>query len=245
MQINDFIIPEPVKYNSVEVIYDEDIVSYMDCFEISLLRFLHLIFGKNNKIDLELLQIDMDNSKYCSDLVDFFTLRNYFSNDEYYYFTEIGLVERSDWCKFLNDSRLFKYKQEDGYEVCATIENLFTFFRIYFPKNNFDSEDILDITIDNIESNKLFEYYENKLNKLFKNISYTFDLSCKLNYLFKKSNTDEIESIYTNIILEIYLNNTHLLDWEIYQFHNLINGKITERITGHSDYRLINDKKLL
>jgi hypothetical protein len=237
MQPNDFIIPEPVKYNSVEVIYDEDIVSYTDCFEISLLRFIHLIFGKNNKIDLELLQIDMDNSKYCSDLVDFFTLRNYFSNDEYYYFTEIGLVERADWCKFLNDSKIFKYKQEDKYEVCATFENLFTFFKIYFPKNNFGSEVTLDITVNNIESNKLFKCYENKLNKLFKNMSYNFDVSCKLNYLFNKSKNNKTDIIYTEIIVQIYINDDYLLDWKIYQFHNLIDGKITERITGHSDYR--------
>lgn len=237
MLINDFIIPEPVKYNLVEVNYNNDIVSYTDCFEISLLRFIHLIFSKNNKIDLELLQIDMDNSKYCSDLVDFFTVSNYFSHDEYYYFTEIGLNERANWCKFLNDSKLFKYKQEDGYEVCATFENLFTFFRIYFPKNNFDCENTLDITIDNIESNELFKYYENKINKLFKNISYNFDVSCKLNYSFNIDKNDKKDEIYTEIIMQIYINNNYLLDWEIYQFHNLIDGKITERITGHSDYR--------
>lgn len=235
MLINDFIIPEPVKYNSVDIIYDKDIISYTDCFEISLLRFLHLIFGENNKINLELLQQDMDNSSYCTDLVNFFTLRNYFSNDEYYYFTEIGLNERADWCKFLNDSKIFTYKKEDKYEVCATVENLFTFFRIYFPKNNFDCEDTLDITINNIESTKLFEYYEHKLNRLFKNLSYYFDLSCTLEYTFKKSKPDH--SIYTKIIIQIHINSNNLLDWEIYQFHNLIDGKILERITGHSDYR--------
>jgi hypothetical protein len=240
MLIKNFIIPEPVKYDLVHVNYGEDIVSYTDCFEISLLRFLHLIFGKNNKINLKLLQKHMNKSKYCKNLLNFFSIYNNFSEETSYYFTDKGFEERAMWCKFLNDSKIFKYKKEDNYEVCATFENLFTFFKIYFPNNNFETDNIIKITVGNIKSHELFKYYENKLNKLFQNLSYNFDLSCKLNFSFQKYKRTRIDykPIYTQIIMQIYIDSNYVLDWEIYQFHNIINGKIKERITGHSDYRL-------
>ncbi len=84
MLIKNFIIPQPVKYDLVHVNYGEDIVSYTDCFEISLLRFLHLIFGKNNKINLKLLQKHMNKSKYCKNLLDFFSIYNNFSEETSY-----------------------------------------------------------------------------------------------------------------------------------------------------------------
>ena len=45
------IIPEPVYYGPIEFEYPgEGTVRYTDCWEISVYRFLHLVFSKEGKI---------------------------------------------------------------------------------------------------------------------------------------------------------------------------------------------------
>ena len=50
---------EPVKYGPIKIIensnYGYVFISYTDCFEISLLRFLHILFGRNGEINLNKL----------------------------------------------------------------------------------------------------------------------------------------------------------------------------------------------
>lgn len=38
-------LPEPVYYARIDFVDDGNAVGYTDCWEISTLRFLHLIFG--------------------------------------------------------------------------------------------------------------------------------------------------------------------------------------------------------
>ena len=50
------------------------------------------------------------------------------------YTTDEAFNERAQWCVFLNQSKIFKFKKEGKYEVCATFENLIAFFRTFLPK---------------------------------------------------------------------------------------------------------------
>lgn len=53
-------VPDPVLYAPIEFIDGGEVVSYTDCWEISVLRFLHLLFGENGTINQEKLKRDMD-----------------------------------------------------------------------------------------------------------------------------------------------------------------------------------------
>ncbi len=59
------IIPEPVFYGEIEFEYPgEGKVSYTDCWEISVYRFLHLVFSKDGKIDKDRLLHYMDPERF-------------------------------------------------------------------------------------------------------------------------------------------------------------------------------------
>lgn len=232
--------PEPVPYESITYVQNGETFCYTDCFEISLLRFLHYIFGKNGHIDMELLKRDMNESNCCKSLITFFEVNNKYNLDAEYYVTEKGLNDRAEWCRFLNNSKLFNYKKENRYEICASLENLFTFFRNYFPKNDFEDDiKVVPLTIDSIYSKKLFEYYQLKLNKLMNRLSYQQTLRCGLRYniKFQDYSDKSYNPIYIDITTEIFINEYHIFDWQIYQFYNTLSGEVTDRITGHSDYR--------
>ena len=56
------------------------------------------------------------------------------------------------------------------------------------------------------------------------------------------------DTFYMNSFIKIFVNNDNLYDWEIYQYFKVENNCITERETGHSDYRksiYINDLSLI
>ena len=67
-------IPDPVLYAPIEFLDEGQVISYTDCWEISVLRFLHLLFGENGTISQEKLSKHMDlSSKHCRDLIAYFT----------------------------------------------------------------------------------------------------------------------------------------------------------------------------
>jgi len=93
--------PEPVSYESITYNENNETICYTDCFEISLLRFLHFVFGKNGHMDLELLKRDMNDSEECKKLITFFTENNTYNfytcdpseNQEHMY---IGFLARGN-----------------------------------------------------------------------------------------------------------------------------------------------------
>ena len=70
----------------------EEKISYTDCFEISLYRFLHLVFTKEGKIDNERLIKYMDvNSSHCQRLIAFFERYQKVHREQVMYTTDEGL----------------------------------------------------------------------------------------------------------------------------------------------------------
>ena len=76
-------IPEPVLYDLITFYDGDNLIKYTDCWEISLLRFLHLIFGNEGAIEHEtLIKLMNTESKYCQALIA------YFKDNPTYYFDE-------------------------------------------------------------------------------------------------------------------------------------------------------------
>ena len=98
-------------------------------------RFLHLVFSKGGKIDLDRLLKYMDvESAQCQRLIAFYDSYSKVHKEQVLYTTDEAFEERAKWCVFLNESKIFKFKKLEKYEVCATFENLIAFFRTFFPK---------------------------------------------------------------------------------------------------------------
>lgn len=211
-------ILEPVKYGLIRFIEFKNneykFIQYTDCFEISLLRFLHLLFGKNNKINLKKLMIFCNNNE----LLEFFKNNQIYSNESDYYETRNGFDFRAKWCCFLNNRNIFKYKKEDKYEVCASFDNLFNFFTYFFPNIKLNYDQVLQ----NIEEN---------FNIIFKNVNSKYSAKVDIKI------TDMDEELYMNSYVSIFANKYNLYDWEIYQYFNKNNGI---RRTGHSDFKFAN-----
>jgi hypothetical protein len=205
---------EPVKYGPIKIIENSIngyvFISYTDCFEISLLRFLHVLFGRNGQINLNYLK----NFTGENELYNYFLINPNYNNNSDYYETYEGFKLRADWCSFLNNRHFFQYKKENKYEVCASFNNLISFVHYFIPNIKTPNTNTIHI--------------ENYLNFLFRQINNNIIFK----YVLFKEVTD---NIYMNTTLNISINGKHIYDWEVYQYFN---KNTCERITGHSDFRM-------
>lgn len=207
-------IIEPVEYNLITFKDNKTRVSYTDCFEVSLLRFLHFVFNNDYKMDIVKMKSFMFNTKYCKQLVKFFENNNDIHHDAEYYDTDEGIKIRTKWCIFLNKRFFFQYKLEGKYEVCASNGNLIMFFKMFTPKI------IFDVDIDNI-------------NKIFKSVD------PKLSVIVKVNEEEHYDRIYYQTNTNILLDGKKIYNWMIYQYFENDNGTMGRRITGHSSLQLL------
>jgi len=205
---------QPVKYGPIKITENSNdgfkFISYTDCFEISLLRFLHILFGRNEKMDLKRLK---KFTGYNEELYLYFLINQNYSNNSDYYETAEGNTVRSNWCIFLNNRNIFKYKKEGKYEVCASFDNLINFIYYFLP----------NIKIPNKDSINFEEY----LNYVFRQVNYNF----RYKFLSYQRIDDEI---YHNSKIIICFNKKKIYEWDIYQYFY---KDTYVRRTGHSDFR--------
>jgi hypothetical protein len=93
-------IPVPVTYDMIKFYCPEEdaVVNYTDCWEISVYRFLHLVFSDAGKINFKRLDDYMQPKSYQSELLlDFFERYPVVHLDTGYYRTNKGLAERAEW----------------------------------------------------------------------------------------------------------------------------------------------------
>lgn len=159
--------PEPVTNLNISI----NDIEYSDDFEVSILRLLHIIFGKFNTIDTSKLK---DRNEVASFLTKNNKIRNY-----------ISVRQRIEWCNLLNNRPFFQYKYQNKYKLQPTLKNLYTFFKVFFPSVqlkeliNFESynsgyftsdkiyeETIIKLYLDgnNLYDWKIYQYYENLNN---------------------------------------------------------------------------------
>ena len=219
-------IIEPVAFNFIKFSDDNKIVGYTDCFEVSLLRFLHSVFVSKNTdntnkhvINLERMKTFMLDTQECAQLLDFFTKNRTIELAEEYYQKEDsdGYKLRTDWCVFLNRRSFFRYKKDDKYELCASLNNLYTFFNVFLPKIQLDQP-----------TDKM------KLIRLASKLS-SDDLSLTIS--LKTKTTDNLTQYYYTNDMNICINNTNY-NWHLYQYFENDNSTFGDRITGHSELSL-------
>ena len=162
------IYPEPVTNLNISI----NDIEYSDDFEISILRLLHIIFGKFNIIDTTKLK---DNRNEVS----------LFLNKNNKIRKYISIRQRIEWCNLLNNHPFFQYKYQNKYKLQPTLKNLYTFFKVFFPTTelkeliNFETfnsgyytsdkiyeETIIKLNLDgnNLYDWKIYQYYENLSN---------------------------------------------------------------------------------
>ena len=59
------------------------------------------------------------------DIFLYFLKYNTIHQSDEYYKTDEGFQERAEWCEFLNERDIFKYKKMGKFEVCASLDNLY------------------------------------------------------------------------------------------------------------------------
>ena len=203
--------PEPISNLSIEI----DNIFYQDDFEISLLRFIHIIFGDNNKINLDKLK-NLIGESYLSNKLYIFLEKNNKINDY------ISIRQRIEWCNLLNKKINFNYKIQNKYKLNPIIYNIFSFFEIYFPSLlEFPILINREITI------------ENKLDKLFKFL----DTDKIFDYKYFTTGYFTSNKIYEDNLIKIFINGNNIYDWQLYQYYENLNNSKGKLITGYSELK--------
>lgn len=104
---------------------------YNDCFEISMLRFMHIIIGSDNNISLNKLKYIIGDTYTNNKLYDFFSIYNKYNNT-------IDLEERMNWYNMLNSIGCCKMN--------PPIDNLIIFLETFFPRIMSGNSDQVKIT---------------------------------------------------------------------------------------------------
>ena len=105
---------------------------YNDHFEISMLRFMHIIIGNNNKISLNKLKYIIGDTCDNNQLYNFFSIYTKYNN------TTINLEERMNWYNMLNSIGCNK--------MISPIDNLFVFLQTCFPQRKYKNNDQIKLT---------------------------------------------------------------------------------------------------
>jgi hypothetical protein len=106
-----------------------------DCYELSLLRFMHLIFGSNGIINFNNLTKYMDlNKKECQYLYDFFIDYPGIFDDYQFYYSDAGIIIRKKWSELIS-LIIFDF----------TIQNHIKLLENFFPKLIIKYNNLVDI----------------------------------------------------------------------------------------------------
>ena len=197
--------PEPISDLQIKL---NDLV-YQDDFEISLLRFVHIIFEKDNEINLQHLKNIIGETYLTNNLYIF--LANNKKINKY-----ISLRQRLEWCNLLNNNMNFSYKFNSKYKLSPIIYNIIKFFEIFFPV-------LLDRELN----------IQNKLDKILKIIDTNNKISCK--YFVTGYFTSD--KIYEENLIKIFINGNNIYDWKLYQYYENLNNDKGKLITGYSELK--------
>jgi len=139
-----------------------------DCYELSLLRFMHLIFGSNGIINFNNLTKYMDlNKKECQDLYDFFIDYPGIFDDYQFYYSDAGIIIRRKWYELISFI-ILKFNIQDHIKL----------FKNFFPKIIINSKNSLDILEDiyshfnfnwdslQVKCNEIQEEFDNNVNMI-------------------------------------------------------------------------------
>ena len=131
-----------VLYSNVKVtvgnILSVGVVEIDDSYELSLLRYMHLMFGNDGIINFDNLTKYMDlNKKECQEIQDFFINYPGIFPDYQFYYSDAGIIIRKKWFEIIS---LFNFD--------FTIKNQIKLLEKIFPKLITNSNNLVDILED-------------------------------------------------------------------------------------------------
>lgn len=187
-----------------------------DCFELSLLRFIHLIFGFEGIINFTNLEKYMDlTKKECDELNDFFLDNPGIFDDANFYYSDAGIILRKKWVDFLSLQN-FEYKKSNSI-INPNIKNLLKFLEKYFPK--------LKINIE--LPNKIL------LQELYSQLNFNWE---SLGLVYEEFQKVVGTSIHQSSIQNIIINQVPVFTWEMSIIKEVVEDTLIE-IYSNSELR--------
>ena len=205
-------------------------ISYTDCMEFSLLRFLQLLF--------------YDPKQICKEGYSFYPnmegmLKNYvkkykkiYQKSEYY--LREGKIEREEWACLLSNKEYMKYYRNDNCELFTCVSNIFNFFLVFLGLK-FNSFEEIGKKFSNKSKNISISIKQTKTYKKEMNMKEIMDL-------LSRPDEEYIENINKNFfvkdsktIILISIDNNHSYEWILSEMS--IDGYCefsNRNITGHS-----------
>lgn len=219
-------------------------ITYTDCMEFSLLRFIHLLAYCPKQ--MENSQCSKYSRKISSGRISQFVKKHNkiypFAN---YYFHENlpGPKERVDWADFLSGKDFFDYYRNDFVELFPNVKNIIKFFNEFYSMGlnvnkheesltkiakHFSSPDkIINISIKSIET-----------NEQLKPLSAILQMLSRPDEEIKLIESNELSNKYflissTKTKIQININN-NIYYWKLYEVKFKEKIFSNNFITGHS-----------
>lgn len=176
------VMPKPFKIPFTEIEID-------DSFELSLLRFIHLVFSNDGVINFKNLLKFMDlNIEICNELNDFFIDNPGVMYDYEFYYSDTGVRIRYNWYNLLSNRHFLTYKNTDNTAIKPELNNILNFFRNFFPKLSFirqDTQELLTNIYNQLNFNfDSFEVIYSVSHDIVPNIVHTIDTQIiKINHI--------------------------------------------------------------
>ena len=190
---------QPIKSISFRPLFSE--IEINDSFELCLLRFIHLVFSEDQVINFTNLKKFMDtNTGLGQKLYEYFVNNPGVMQDHTFYYSNAGIDIRTKWYELLSNINTFKYKSEN-HQMDSTIENLFEFFKQFFPK------------LDQNGSNN-----QEKLTNIYTQLNFNFESFEVIYSSYQKiiSNT-----IHLGVIQNISINSVNMFVWEMTRLNEI------------------------
>jgi hypothetical protein len=193
---------QPVMSRPFTQLYSDNEID--DSFELSLLRFMHLVFSKDGKIDFNNLikYMDMNNSK-CQMLYEYFMINPGVMIDYEFYYSNAGLDIRTKWFELLSNHNFLIYKK-DKKELDHTQDNFFNFFEKFFPR--------LLLNGDNSQE---------KLSNIYSQLNFNFE---SFEVIYSTYQKIVSSTIHSNTLHYIKINGIDMYIWEMTKLKDISSG---------------------
>jgi hypothetical protein len=205
--------------NSFEFIHPSNLSVINDSFELSLCRFIHLVFSSNGLINRSNIIKYIDDSACAQDFYDYWVNNPGVMFDSEFYTGPTGINIRSSWFELLH-SHSFSFSLNENGSIIPSVENIFNFFNGVFPKLLNDLE-----TETNIQT---------KLSWMFTRLNFNFD---QFYPIYAKYQSIEANTIHSSSIINIYINQIELFVWEMTNVKIIDSSNTTIEIFSNSEFR--------
>jgi hypothetical protein len=143
-----------------------------DSYELSILRFLHIIFDNDGIIHFKNFTKFMNTiKKECNELEDFFINNPGIMSDSDFYSSAAGIKLRHKWYCFLSNKQFFSYVN-NTHQLYPNNKNFLQFITEYFPQ-------IIEIQDSSKNEQEIINIIYSKLNFRFTQLSAIFSTYTK------------------------------------------------------------------